>query len=197
MLLVLGSTVAQQTQNQRIYQKIDDGIPQVILDAIEIGNPGFKFNKEHDEINKEKKRKSPHKMSSVEKNHYAVHTSSKYTGESSNKNSKKIKTVVYDANGSLVSSREIKKNTAVPIIVLRTMGQAYNGWLLVSTKTIMEETRGMRTVFYELVVENGKDREKIFFNEIGQIVDNRKMQDRNLDVMRENENRQIVKNKKF
>ena len=197
MLLVLGSTVAQQNKSQRIYQKIDDGIPQAILDAVEIGNPGFKFNEVHEAINKEKKTKTLQKSPVVGKKYYAVHTSSKYTGQSLYKTPKKFKTVVYDANGSLVSSREMKKNTAVPITVLRSMGQAYNGWLLVSTKTVMEETKGVRTVFYELVVKNGKDREKIFFNELGQIVDNRNVGDGNLNVMRENENRQIVKNKKF
>lgn len=168
MLLVLGSAVAQQAAKERsIRQEVSENTPQAVLNAVEKDNQGFQFQKEATEVAVIKDKKlTPEKKNKD----YTVYTKKK----SLNGKSYTTQTAFYDEDGSLVSSRSVLVNRPMPQLVLRSIGKAYNGWLMVKAKTVIEEQGEMRTVFYDVVVQNGKSKERILLNEAGQIVKSRR-----------------------
>ena len=170
MLLVLGSAMAQQTSNQKpIRQEVAENVPKAVLGAVEKANHGFQFQEELPEVSEEANTIVSHKPEKLKKDYVIFTRSSSLNGRSDRKEK-----AFYNADGSLVSSRTVVRNSALPLHVLRTIGREYNGWLLVKTKAVINDKGADRVMYYKAVVENGKKREKILLDGTGKIVKNKR-----------------------
>jgi hypothetical protein len=162
ILMVTGSALAQQTDGQKpIYQKVEADAPQAVLDAVERNNKGFEFKSEEKAVISKLVESKESYVADVR-------------GRSLNNKSHTLKRTLYNADGSVISSREELLNHALPKLVLRTIGKEYNGWQLVRTRSVIEEEGDSRKVYYTAVLKNGKSKERIMLNESGQIVKNKR-----------------------
>lgn len=170
MLLVVSTAMAQQTANQKdIRQEVAEDVPLAVLSAVEKNNLGFQFQKESPVTAAKESRVVSPKTEKFKRDFLVTTRSSSLNGRSHKK-----ERAFYQADGSFVSSKTIKKNFALPQRVLNTIGKEYNGWLLVKTKTVVEEKGDVSTVYYKAVLQNGKRRENILLNRAGQIVKNKR-----------------------
>lgn len=170
MVCIMGSAMAQQSAKKDIvYKEIPVDVPQAVLDAVEKNVQGVRFQNELPVAGTKKgKRLSSVKQRSSRS--YAVLAKS----SSPDGKTHSSKTIVYDADGTVVSTRSIHVNKALPVVALRTIGKAYEGWLLLKTRAVIEEAGDLRSVIYHVVLKNGKNKERIILNGAGEIVKNRK-----------------------
>jgi hypothetical protein len=179
MLLVAGSALAQQkTKSNLPYKNVEEGVPQAVLTAIEKNNQGFYFQnqKELAVLPKAKiKTKTPRVEVPKAISPEIVYTSRERRASESGK-IRSLKNTYYDANGTIISSREVTFNKALPFVALRTIGENYDGWLLERTRSVIEEKGNMRTVYYSAVVKNGKDRKLLLMNSDGKLIKDKKDQ---------------------
>lgn len=170
MVCVIGSAMAQQSAKQEIlYEEIPEDVPQAVLDAVEKNVQGVRFQNEMPVATTKKgKRMSPAKQKYL--GSYVVHAQS----SSPDGKTHSSKRMVYDADGAIISSKSIQVNKALPLVALRTIGKAYDGWLVLRTRAIIEETGNERSALYHVVLKNGKNKERLVLNEAGEIIKTRK-----------------------
>ncbi|MBW3544287.1 MAG: hypothetical protein KY428_01590, partial [Bacteroidetes bacterium] len=170
MLCIIGSAMAQQSVKQEIlYEEIPVDVPQAVLDAVEKNVQGVRFQNELPVAITKKGERLPVVKQKSLKSYKVLTKSSSPDGKTHSS-----KTIVYDADGTVVSSRSIHVNKALPIVALRTIGKAYDGWLLLRTRAVIEETGDLHSVVYHVVLKNGKNKERLMLNEAGEIVKNKK-----------------------
>lgn len=170
MVCFIGTAMAQQSAKQEIlYEEIPVDVPQAVLDAVEKNVQGVRFQNELPVAITKKGERLPVVKQESLKSYTVLAKSSSPDGRTHSS-----KRIVYDADGAIVSSRSIQINKALPIVALRTIGKAYDGWLVLRTRAVIDETGSARSALYHVVLKNGKNKERIMLNEAGEIVKNRK-----------------------
>ncbi|EMR02172.1 hypothetical protein [Cesiribacter andamanensis] len=176
MLLVLGSALAQQkTKTNLPYQQIEPGVPQAVLDAVEKKHQGFHFQKELALLPRAKAKSKTPTATKVREQELEIAYTSYARRASANGKVRSVKRSYYDANGIFISSREVLTNKALPAVVRHTLKE-YDGWELEKTRAVVEEKGALRTVYYSLTINNGKDRKRLLLSEDGLPLRNKKSQ---------------------
>ncbi|AHM62774.1 hypothetical protein D770_22635 [Flammeovirgaceae bacterium 311] len=160
--MAIGGIYAQQKQ-VKVNSWIESGLPNKVIAAIETGYPGINMHQHFtaavDVVKKEKRDKKAGSWSSET---YHVH----YQGRNYQKKE------IFDKEGNLLYSRESILNTAMPHAVLRYIGKEYNGWLVKKTAVIKITEAGAaapwHTVQYKVLLQNGKEKQRLLLNVNGQ-----------------------------
>jgi hypothetical protein len=177
MVMVAGGALAQQkTKSNLPYKNVQEGVPQAVLNAIEKNNHGFYFQKELAVLPKTKTKTKPPRVEVPKAISPEIVYTSRERRASQDGKIRSLKNTYYDANGTIISFREVTFNKALPLVALRTLGENYEGWLLERTRAVTEEKDNMRTVYYSAVVKNGKDRKVLLMNADGKLIKDKKDQ---------------------
>ncbi len=194
MLLVLGSTTAQQTKRQKAPLTIMQvNAPKNVLTQVEKHNPGLNFEKEP-VVASTKKEIDRQRAAAENEIDYSDHYTVRTRTHAPNGKSSGEKTSIYSPDGTLISYREVSRNKALPIVALRTIGKKYDGWLLLRTKAVTRFDGTNTTAVYDVVLKNGKNKERVQINEAGEIITNKKNSgEEKLNAQKKNSDRKNVK----
>ena len=80
---------------------------------------------------------------------------------------------VYDANGNLIHSREIIKDTALPEAIRTTIVTDYPGWRITGDKEVIREGDGVHNT-YKVELSKSKERRTLITDEEGQVLKDHK-----------------------
>ena len=81
---------------------------------------------------------------------------------------------VYDKNGKLKYSKEVIKDTALPVAIRNAVTKKYPGFALISDQETIKEGRS-NFIHYRIIIEKGKEKKALAVNESGKILREKKV----------------------
>jgi hypothetical protein len=81
---------------------------------------------------------------------------------------------VYDQNGKLKYSKEVIKDTALPIAIRNAVTDKYPGFTLISDQETIKEGRS-NFIHYRIIIEKGKEKKAVAVNANGKILREKKV----------------------
>ena len=81
---------------------------------------------------------------------------------------------VYDQNGKLKYSKEVIKDTALPIAIRNAVTDKYPGFALISDQETIKEGR-TNFIHYRVIIEKGKEKKALAVNASGKILREKKV----------------------
>lgn len=165
LLISIGGLHAQKA-NKKIQYQVDENVPLAVLAAIEANQPGLNFQHQQQMAEafmaKESKARKGKRINPV--NPRGIYQA--YQVSSSGKDYKKRE--LYTKEGKLIYSREMIRNTPLPLAIRQYIGREYNGWLVKRDMVITKVSRdGVKQKFYKVLVQNGKDKKLLRLTEEG------------------------------
>jgi hypothetical protein len=81
---------------------------------------------------------------------------------------------VYDQNGKLKYSKEVIKDTALPVAIRNAVTDRYPGFALISDQETIKEGRS-NFIHYRIIIEKGKEKKALAVNANGKILREKKV----------------------